>query len=592
MIAEVFKVLTEQWRTIFGLLLFVALGQSLAGKALKSLYDDKLTAIEYFSLGLAGWILPIFLISLLWLLLGFTSSVSLNRLVLPLGILLFLVMLWRGKAHFRFDSGAAAVVFFLLAFVLASILLRLVFLSRAIFPSYFDSAQHYTIIQDILRNGMAGLLASKPYYHSGYHILTAFLATALNVDIPKFMLVFGQMVLGMMPVAPFFLVKHMTRSDSAGLFAVMLSAFGWYMPAHAVNWGKYPALTSLALLPFVLSLVYLLMQNWAEFSTRKRGMQYIVTGFSILVLILLHSRAVVILAILFLAWGIAAGQGRLSFPIRTVLFVAVSVAVLLELLYIDKQGVLAPLIDPYLHKGIWITAIVLVLSLFALKEYSSVAFACLVAVGFLLAGIFVPIQIPGYGALTLLDRPLVEMILYLPVAFLGGLGLAGLEKRWRQPRRWKFLRREYMYGVITLLIAIHALTHYNFYPADCCVLVGSDDLAALTWMKEHLPGDARVGISVTELNVLPSEAFEAYNGADAGIWIGPFINRTMIPFPYSSDFGAQPVRDLVCQNGVNYLYIGARGAHFDLARLQEHPEWYQALLSQGNASVYAVIGCG
>ena len=592
MIAEVFTVITDQWRIIFGLLLFVALGQGLASMALKSLYGDKLTAIEYFSLGLAGWILPVFLIALLWLLLGFTTSGALNRLILPLGIFLFLVMLLRARPDFRFDPGAATVAFFLLAFVLVSILLRLVFLSRAIFPSYFDSAQHYTIIQDILRSGTAGLLAERPYYHSGYHILIAFLASVLNADIPKLMLVFGQVVLGMMPVAPFFLVRHVTRSDSAGLFAVMLSAFGWYMPAHAVNWGKYPALTSLALLPFVLSLAYLLMQNRAAFSARKRWIHSTVLGLSILVLILLHSRAVVILVILFLSWLIAAWYGRLSFPCRTLLFVVVCVVVVLELLYIQKQGVLAPLIDPYLHKGIWITAFVFFLSLFALKEYSPAAFACLLSVSLLFAGIFVPVRLPGYGTLTLLDRPLVEMILYLLLAFLGGLGLAGLEKRWLQSAHWKFLRREYLYGVITVLIAIHALTQYNFYPADCCVLVGSDDLAALTWMQEYLPGDAQVGIAATELNVLPSEAFEAYNGADAGIWIGPLIERDTMLLPYNSDFGGQPVRDLLCQSGVSHLYVGERGPHFDAARLQEHPEWYKVLLSQGNAGVYEVIGCG
>ena len=36
--------------------------------------------------------------------------------------------------------------------------------------------------------------------------------------------------------------------------------------------------------------------------------------------------------------------------------------------------------------------------------------------------------VPGYFNLTLLDRPFVEMTLYLPLSLIGGLGLAGLQQ--------------------------------------------------------------------------------------------------------------------------------------------------------------------
>jgi hypothetical protein len=266
----------------------------------------------------------------------------------------------------------------------------------------------------------------------------------------------------------------------------------------------------------------------------------------------------------------------------------------LELLFIQKQAVLLPLVDPYLHKGAWITALVLFLSIFAMKEYPQVVFACLLSVFMLLSCIFVPIQIPGYGALTVLDRPLVEMILYLPMATLGGLGLAGLEKLWSHLSlsRWGFLRSEYLYALLIVLIVIHALTKYDFYPADCCVLVGKADLAALDWMKDHLPGDAQIGISVTELNVLQSDILEGYTGGDAGIWITPLIDRATIPLLYSSEFGQESIRNMLCQSRVSHLYVGERGQSFDPAGLQEHSEWYKVLLSREKATVYEVIGCG
>lgn len=591
MIQEAFAVLTDQWRIVFGILSVIALGQGLASTALRSLYRDRLTSVDYFSLGLAGWIFPISLISLLWLLLGSTFNSSLSWMILLAGVLILIAILFRLKLDTGSDRDSAKIVFFLLAFVLVSVLLRLVFVSRAILPSYFDSAQHYSIVKSLVGHGGVWSLVSTTYYHPGFHILTAFLATALNADIARVMLILGQVVLGVMPVSLFFLVKQMTGSNGAGILAVVLSAFGWYMPSHAVNWGKYPALMSLAALPFVLSLAYLLVQNRAELPPQKRWMQFAILGLSVLVLTLLHSRALLILAILFLSWVIAAWQRRLSFMIRLLIFVAVFITLVLEIRFIQQQAVLTPLLDPYLNKGIWITAPVLVLSIAALKEYSQVVLACLLSVSLLFAGIFIPVQIPGYGALTLLDRPLVEMILYLPLTVLGGLGLAGLDKSLSVLSSWKFLRAAYLHAFIMGLVIIHALAKYNLYPSDCCVLVGKDDLAALTWMKDHLPGDAQIGISVTELNVLPSEAFEAYNGADAGIWITPLIDRATIPLVYSSDFGQQPVRDVLCQSGVTHLYVGELGQSFDPARLQEHPEWYKVLLSKEQAGVYEVIGC-
>jgi hypothetical protein len=591
-IPQILGVVTDQWRTVFGILSFIALGQGLASTVLKSLYRDQLTSVEYFSLGLAGWILPISLISLLWLVLGLSSNMTLNRLVIPAGILLLLLMLFR--LTLRADSGpdSAKTIFFLLTFVLVFVLLRLVFVSRVVMPSYFDSAQHYSIIKDILQSGRAWPPASTPYYHSGYHILTAFLATALNADIAKTMLVLGQMVLGVMPVSLFFLVKHTTGSKGAGIFAVILAALGWYMPAHAANWGKYPALTSLALLPFVLSLVYLLLQYRFALPPQKRWIHYTILGLSILILTLLHSRSPIILAVIFVAWMIAAWQGRLSLPIRALMFVAVLIPLVLQLLFVQKQGVLLPLLDPYLHKGIWITAFVLLLSIFAIREYPQVVFACLLSVCMLLGCLFVPIQIPGYGALTLLDRPLVEMILYLPLAFLGGLGLAGLEKLWSHLSLplWGLIGK-YVYGLLIALMVIHAFTKYDFYPADCCVLVGKDDLAALDWMKDHLPGDAQIGISVTELNVLQSDRLEGYTGGDAGIWITPLIDRATFPLLYNSEFGQESIRNMLCQSRVSHLYVGERGQPFDPARLQEHPEWYKVLLSREKTTVYEVIGC-
>jgi hypothetical protein len=587
---EVFKVIREQWWILFGILLFIALGQGLVIITLKGLFHEKLTFIEYFSLGLAGWIVPISLLSMLWRLLGSVSSTPLNRIMILAGILILLTILIRLKPNPKPDS--VKVIFVLLTLVLVSILVRLAFVSRAILPSYFDSAAHYGFIKSILQHGSAQAFVSTTYYHQGYHTLTAFFVGVLDADIADTMLILGQIVLALMPVSLFFFAKHLTGSNSAGIFAMVLSAFGWYMPAHAANWGKYPALMSLALIPFVLSMAYMVLKNQGAGTLQNKWRMSTTLVLSIVLTVLVHSRSLIILAIVSLAWIIAAWSGMFSLRIRSLLFITVFISLVFEIFFIQKQSIFLPLFDPYLNKGMGITALVLLLSIFALREYSQLVLVCLLSVCMFLGSLFVPIPVPGYGTLTFLDRPLVEMILYWPLSLLGGVGFAGLKNLLPQPASWKFLGWEYIYEVVIVFIAFHALSTYDFYPSHCCALVGEEDAAALAWMQANLPRDVYIGISVTEMNVLPSNVLEGYSGGDAGIWIMPLIDRSTFPLLFSSDFGQEEVRNSLCQSEVSHLYVGELGQPFDLSRLDEHPEWYKVLLSMPKAKVYEVIDCG
>ncbi|HSM71812.1 MAG TPA: hypothetical protein VK851_09725, partial [Anaerolineales bacterium] len=110
---------------------------------------------------------------------------------------------------------------FLTLFLVVSLLIRLAYISEALFPSYFDSAQHYTLIKNILTNGLSQVYAmwGTEYYHLGFHVLAALLASTFQVEITTVMLVLGQIILALMPLPFFFTIKHLTRSNWAGMFA-------------------------------------------------------------------------------------------------------------------------------------------------------------------------------------------------------------------------------------------------------------------------------------------------------------------------------------------------------------------------------------
>ena len=596
------SVLKDNWWLALGILSLILLGQFLIYSVMKLIFGHSLTAEEYYSLGAAGWILPISLISLLSYMLRTIQLPQFSTLIIIVTLMILAVILFfRIKKQTTQTSRGTFLVLLLLFWI--SIPLRLAFVSKAIFPLYFDSATHYTIIKNLMGNMEPSNTTASfqwlgtDYYHVGFHFLAAFLASSMHVEITKTMLVLGQMILVALPLSVFFIIKHETKSNSAGIFAVLLAGLGWYMPAYAVNWGKYPALTSLALIQFVLSGAYLAVQSRNALSTRKNWVLYAMIGSGILISGFFHSRSLVIIGIAMLAWVIAGWWQNLPRLPRSLVFYISILGLLLEIIFMQTQEILNPLFDPYGPKGFLVTAIIVLLSIFAQKTYPRLAFSNILAIFLFLCSLFIPALriIPRFANLTLLDRPFVEMILYLPLSFLGGLGLAGLEqtltREQAKPSRLRILRGGTIGVLFSGLILGNALMHYELYPSDCCNIVGRDDLVAIDWMDENLPLDARILISATELIVQSSGSVQGYSAADAGAWITPLTSRVTIPLPYDANLSKQKNFKSLCKMQINYIYIGAIGRSFHAPQLRAHPDWYTSLLSMSRAEVYQVIGC-
>src|SRR5215218_10187771 len=102
-------------------------------------------------------------------------------------------------------------------------------------------------------------------------------------------------------------------------------------------------------------------------------------------------------------------RNRVAEPSKAVtwiFFSAVILGILTEIIFIRAKDVLGPLFDPYANKGLWVTGIVLFLSIFAQWVYPKLAFSTILAIFLLLGSLFIPVRgIPGYIDLTLLDRP-------------------------------------------------------------------------------------------------------------------------------------------------------------------------------------------
>ena len=546
-------VLGQNWGPILALLACVTWGTLLVFAILKKITKQQFADIELTALALGGWPLPALLVSLLILALRTFIPAGLSFIVALTIITLSMFFAFRSVWR-KTSLGIAPPILIFLLFVFV----RLGFVANAILPPYFDSAEHYRIIQVLLsmENGTKFVWPITGYYHPGYHLIVAAITWITHANISQVMLLFGQITLAAIPLPICFLLRRATDSHWAAFFGMTLAAFGWFMPAHAVNWGKYPALLSLLLIQFTLGAA----------SIKNRWLLTLAALASVLI----HTRAIILLTIFVIAWVFSAkwmDQPRN----RRILFFALTMTMLgMTILLIERNQVLGPILEPYL---IWVTLLVGLLAATVFRSFPRLTVLPIIAILLILAGIFIPVT----SVLTLLDRPLVEMTLFLPLAFLGGLGVMRLPK----------------FAVIVLAasIIIHAWATYNFSPSDCCQLVNRDDAVALDWMDQHIPADARIAIASTDLNLNAFGRPMQGAGTDAGIWVAPLTQRATLTLPYSTDFVTQSTRDLLCQQHVTHVYIGASPQSFESDFAEAKPAWYEVIFSLPNVRIVQVINC-
>jgi len=585
------------WMLVLGTLLILITSQVLLASLSYGIFKDRFTGEEYLSFGIAGWLLPASVITLLWYLIARIVSPQVSMIVVGSLLLAGLVLSVRNMGPVRRSKGA---VWGLLFVAVLLLLIRLASVSRAIFPSYFDSAQHYLYIKEILSQVelAANAATSLPgYYHFGFHFLAAFVTYITRAEITATMLVLGQIILAFMPFCAFFIVRHWTSSNIAGFLALVLAAFGWYMPAHAMDWGKYPALASLALVPFVFSLAYLFLENRNTFSKEKNTLLMGLLLAGALITVFLHSRSLILYILLAGAWLVTMLWTRMTKWPQILVFSLFLLAAIGQIAYIQAKGILGPLFDAYGPKGFIVSAIVLVLGIFAYKSYPSFVFFCITSIIFLLASLFLPLGnlIPGYVNTTPLDRPYVQMVLFLPLTLLGGFGLAGLEQslsgRLVPLGKSQFALSSMIGALLIAVVAIHGLLRYDLYPSSCCLIVSQDDLQAIDWLDENLPAGARILTSSTDLNVLPTDQYQGSAGGDAGTWITALTGRPVIVMPFNTDFSQDKTRETLCGNQLNFIYIGKTGWSFNEGPMNAQPDKYKLLLDLPMAKVYEVTGC-
>lgn len=581
-------VLANQAWTVISVLITVIWGQILIIALFKKIFNTQLTNSEYISLGLAGWILPVVLLSVL----AFAGTFVFGELAtIAISVLAVMAMVWVMFVR-KLERISLLTSFVFIAAFAVSLTLQLAFLKNMILPSYFDSAEHYRIIKYFSEFG-ASSSSSFPltnYYHAGFHLISAALSRIFHLGIVDTMLVFGQVILAILPFSLFFIVKRETGSNIAAVFTGLLAGVGWHMPSHVVDWGKYPALFSLVGIHFVLCIAYLIYQNNQTKSARIA--LYGLLACSALASASLHTRSIIVFSFMGVSFVLTTWWKRLPLLFQRIALAIVVLLLAAEFVTVQNTPVISLLFATYIGQDMVATSLVIFLLIFSIRTFPNLTFFLLLLISLMLPGLFIPVTgFMGYGSLTLLDRPYVQILLYLPLSIFGGFGAAGLNRALQKfsfrPRLSAQLVAYFLFG----LIILNAKANHSFYPSNCCQIANHDDLSAIHWMDKTLPSDANVLIASANLFVTSLESPDALAGVDGGIWVTPLISRKTIPMRGDVNFEQSEIHAQVCQMKIGYIYVGSMPQSFNSLQLDQHADWYQIAFSLPNASVYLVHGC-
>lgn len=547
-------------------------------------FSDALSEAEVLSLSSAGWVLPVVLLSLLTLGISFLINATIGS-VITIALIFIPVFFFAGKRPDPFPLFAS------FAALIPAVILRFAFIRDLVLPPYFDSAQHYRLIHSFIetyRTGVPAIRIEGGYFHLGFHSVIAGIAHFTGADAIDLMLAAGPLFLALLPFTFFYIVKRETNSSPAAILACLLAGFGFHMPAHLMNWGKYPALLGLFCMSFVINLTYL---AYRDNSNLFRKPALVLLGIAVPASILIHSRTLIVYGLILIAAFLTAAWNRLRTSYRISGFIILVCLLLVEIFALQNNPALETLLDGYLKSDSWILILVFLLAVLSAAHFTEPTFFLTAFLALCALCLFFPVPLPGIGVQTLLDRPFVQMLAFIPLSLLGGFGFAGLIRTTARLFLKSKLMQPFVIFLVFGFVLLNTALHYDFHPSDCCRFVNRDDIAAFSWMDEFLPRDATVLIASTGLYVTAFESPQAQTGVDAGIWIQPLLSRNVELTDSNIRFDQEDPHQTLCQRGIDYIYVGSTLQSFDASQLESQPDRYLPSFILPSAKIYTLAGC-
>lgn len=502
------------------------------------------------------------------------------------GVLLLLGLARRGRVWFPREWGrvvdwvkAGLVVLLPLAALLAW---RFYQARDLALPAWVDSVHHVLIVRKMMEYGgvppdLQPYLYVPFYYHYGFHLTAALVSAIAQVPAAQGVLWFGQVINAAVALSVFRLGTALvdrklaaevlpaaedlpaaapptyTSEYSIGVrraaVAALLVGFVLQMPAYYLTWGRYTLLTGLVLMGPVMAEAYQLWKGPADWRTGMRfaillagiffthylaavlvGFFLLVLGGTSLVRALLHRnwRSLPWLLAGFTLLGILLALPWLwrvmqyNLVLANVQMVLPSEGAASQTTSPDYINYLVYLLGPrYNHILMGLSAAGLLLALRRADLRPLAAWAALLMV----------FSQPWGLRLGPFRPDLFIIVLFFPASLFLAEGVVSVS-RWAGRFTFAWAERGSLALMTVLLLALGLWqTRSVINPAT--ILARASDVAALDWINQHVPADARFFINST-----PWQS-SAHRGIDGGFWIMPYTGRSSLVPPAAYGYGSR-----------------------------------------------------
>lgn len=527
----------------------------------------------------------------------------------------------------------------------ASVLLRLLAVRDLALPAWVDSSHHAYVAQLLAESGripgtLGPLLADDPFtYHFGVHTVFVALAWFSRLPISQTMLMAGQVLNGLMPLAIYAGVVLITRRRLAGLVAAAHVGVVSFFPAYYATWGRYSQLAGLVLLAPAIGFVWALLARAASPVPLQRTAPVLPWGLAGMVgvlaagLLVTHYRVFFFFVVFVLAAGLVYLRGGQGAWLRV--GAGAALGGLLALPWIGRMlGAVLPLAaepvrlaSPQTYNAFPVAyfsgtlerltlGLAAAVVLWGLASRHRVIWAATVWT----LGAFGLLNV-GSGT-WLVNNNAWAISLFVPLALVLGYGLAWWLRRahhlalhTRAGREsgsaW---RRALRYSAGTLLLALasgvggYMVTQGARFQVAAInpvtVLATGADVAALDWVNANTPAEAIFVINGWQW------LGGSWTGSDGGAWIVPYSGRRATLPPVTYGFGSLPMQrrvgelaarvgqltsadapetlSLFRQQGVTHVFIGARGGNLR-PEMFVGSSHYRLLFTNGAAWVFEFV---
>jgi hypothetical protein len=582
---ENIRIISVLSANIIGIGLWVLLGIS-ANRANREWSKD---GIALLSTGICGFVLvnyAIVVISRIW----HSALPILSHGLLILSLLAFIVGLLlsiKNKDLSVLFHGFIAPI----TIIALIVLVRFAFLKHLEYPLYYDSAIHYQIIEDLQSPSrsqsldQAWNLNSGRYYHIGFHSTIVVLGAQLrdSFNEAQLILITGHVFLIILVLNTGLLASKLFNNFYAGILTVIFAGLGWLMPAYAINWGKYPAISSLAIFPLA---VYWMIdsRNWTD---ANRRLHIVLYSTAALCAILLHSRSLVLLgcaaaaiATLKMIWNWLSKNN-----IAALFWAEIGLMLLIAHFHPNLHAALLP----YLKRiDLFTTLLALASILFVASKNVKAAIGILTFMMYvaIISTIPTPAFLVRQAGPYLLDRPFLQILLFFPLSLFAGGSffyfMNELRSRISSPKSGRAMVGIGLISLTVLTVMIRPLS--DFKPNPCCVYMRIDDIFIIGWIKENVPKNSRILISTdTDINTQFVKV-----ATDAGAWITPLTQLKTVKFDYRTDFSDTILHNAICQENIKYIYVSAVNTSFSITLIEDNKENFSPIIVLPDAQLYSV----